>query len=208
MSKTRSLSSKIWLKRHNKDRYVNLAWKYNIRSRSHFKLDQIHSVTQLFRKGMTVMDLGSSPGSWSEYAKKQIGRRGSIIACDVLPMLPIRGVFFIQGDIRDPKFFNFLLNHVKDKKIDLIMSDIAPNMSGFYCIDHCRSIELNQLVLKISTQLLFDNGKLVMKSFYGKQFRTLIEKIHVLFFKVQIFKPNASQTRSKEVYIIASGRRK
>ncbi|XBC37501.1 MAG: SAM-dependent methyltransferase [Buchnera aphidicola (Meitanaphis microgallis)] len=208
MSKIRSLSSRRWLKRHVKDQYVNLAYKNNIRSRSYFKLKQIHKVNRLFKKGMTVIDLGSSPGSWSEYASKKIGKRGCIIACDMLSMLPIKGVFFMQGDIRELNFFNSLLTFMKHRKIDLIMSDMSPNMSGSSCIDHPRSIELSKLALKISKRTLLDNGKLVIKSFYGNQFHALIKEINTLFVKVKIFKPHASRVRSKEVYIIASERKR
>ncbi|XBC40594.1 MAG: SAM-dependent methyltransferase [Buchnera aphidicola (Nurudea yanoniella)] len=207
MSKSSSLSSKRWLKRHIRDKYVRLSYEKDVRSRAYFKLDQIHNAIRLFKKGIKIVDLGASPGSWSEYASKKIGRLGHIIACDILPMIPIKNVSFFQGDIRDLNFFNCLLSYLNNIKIDLVMSDIAPNMSGFHCIDHYRSIRLNKLVLKISEKILSHNGKLLIKSFYGNQFNVLIKKIKNIFIKIKIFKPDASRINSREVYIVASERR-
>ncbi|XBC38014.1 MAG: SAM-dependent methyltransferase [Buchnera aphidicola (Floraphis choui)] len=208
VSKARSLSSKRWIRRHIKDPYVNLSYKKNIRSRAYFKLDHIHNVSKLFKKGMAIIDLGSSPGSWSQYASKKIGDKGCIIACDILPMFPIKGVFFIQGDIRQFKVINVLLTFLKNKKVDLVMSDMAPNMSGSYCIDHPRSIKLSKLALEISKKILLYNGKLLVKAFYGDQFRSFIDRVKTEFTKVKIFKPNSSRIRSREVYVIASERKK
>ncbi|XBC44638.1 MAG: SAM-dependent methyltransferase [Buchnera aphidicola (Schlechtendalia peitan)] len=207
VSKVRSSSSKKWLKRHVRDQYVILAYKKSVRSRAYFKLDDINKRNKLLNSGMTVIDLGSSPGSWSEYASKHIGKSGRIIACDILPMLPIKNVSFFQGDVRNSVFLNFLLSFVQ-VKVDLVMSDMAPNMSGSHCIDHPRSLELSRLAFKISMKVLCNHGKLVVKSFYGEQFNALVEEIRTCFIQVKIFKPNASRTCSKEVYIIASGRTK
>lgn len=207
MSKPSSLSSKKWIRRHIQDQYVIMAHKNNIRSRSYFKLDQIHSTIKLFKKGMQVVDLGSSPGGWSQYASEKVGKRGRIISCDMLPMMPIKAVSFIQGDIRNRSFLNFFLSHLNNTKIDLIMSDMSPNMSGFHCIDHCRFINLNKLVFKISKKILSNNGIVLVKSFHGSHFNILVKKFFDFFIKVKIFKPQASRTNSREVYIIAFGRK-
>ncbi|QCI23363.1 RlmE family RNA methyltransferase [Buchnera aphidicola] len=208
MYKVRSLSSKKWLKRHISDKYVNLAYNYGIRSRAHFKLSNIDSIVKLFRRGMTVIDLGCSPGSWSEYAIKKVGKTGCVISCDILPMKPIKGVFFVRGNIREPSFLNWFLIYLKNKRIDLVMSDMAPNMSGIDCIDHPRSIELGLLALKISEKILTNNGKFLVKTFCGEQFNELILEISALFITVKVFKPSASRMRSREIYIIAFGRKR
>jgi len=207
VSKSRSLSSKNWLKQHFRDQYVTLAFKKNVRSRAYFKLEDINKQNKLFKKGMTIIDLGSSPGGWSEYASKIVRNSGHIVACDILPMLPVKNVYFLQGDIKNSIFLNSLLSFI-NRKVDLVMSDMAPNMTGSRCIDNPRLLELNRLALKISKRVLCNHGKLLIKSFYGEQFNVLVEEIRTLFIKVKIFKPNSSRTRSREVYIIASERTK
>lgn len=207
MSRKRSSSSKKWLSEHFTDPYVKQAHKDKRRSRAWFKLDSINSNFKLFKKGMKVIDLGSSPGSWSEYASKKIGQSGNIIACDMIPMSSIPNVKFIQGDITNKFYYNLLFNIIKDKNINLIMSDMAPNISGHNFLDHLRIIHLNKIVLQMSKRILSKNGQLLIKSFHGSEFNIFIKNIYNIFIKINIFKPNASRARSKEVYILASGRK-
>lgn len=207
MSKKRSSSSNSWLNEHFNDQYVKKARERKIRSRSWFKLDDIQSTSKFLKTGMKVLDLGSAPGSWSEYAIQKVGKLGYVVACDILFMLPINGVKFIQGNIREKNFFNFLLTYFGNKKIDVVMSDMAPNMTGNSFVDHVRAINLGRLVLDISTKILLKNGSLLVKSFHGQEFSTFIQDLRIAFSKVKICKPRASRARSREVYILASGQK-
>ncbi|AAO27065.1 ribosomal RNA large subunit methyltransferase J [Buchnera aphidicola str. Bp (Baizongia pistaciae)] len=209
MSKKRSSSSNRWLNEHFKDKYVKQVHKNksDIRSRAWFKLDDIQSSNNFLKVGMTVVDLGSSPGSWSGYAVKRVGKKGRVIACDMRPMLPIKDVVFFQGNIKNKCFFNFIETYLCHKKVHVIISDMAPNMTGHYFIDHIQAILLSKLALKMSIKVLSKGGSLLVKSFYGQEFNSFIQDVHVTFSKVKICKPNSSRARSREVYILASGRK-
>ncbi|HMI76811.1 MAG TPA: 23S rRNA (uridine(2552)-2'-O)-methyltransferase RlmE [Buchnera sp. (in: enterobacteria)] len=196
-------TSPIWLKRHFNDKYVKLAHKKKLRSRAYFKLEEIQKTDKIFRAGMTVIDLGAAPGSWSEYAITQIGDKGIVIACDILPISPIKNLYFIQGDCREKIIFNKLLDYVKYKDIHLIMSDMAPNMSGHSCIDLPKSLILCELAFDIMRLTLMQGGTFLVKLFQGEGFNKYLNNIRSLFSKVIIRKPKSSRSSSREVFIVA-----
>lgn len=203
VSQKKSKSSNRWLLEHFNDKYVKEAKNNKIRSRAWFKLQQLDETNKLFKKGMNVIDLGAAPGSWSQYAISKIGKTGYIIACDVLPIKPIKGVDVFQGDIRNKKIFNLVLNSSNKIKFDLVMSDMAPNITGNFSIDMPRIINLSKLALKISDFLLSKNGIFLLKSFQGEGFNEFYQEIKILFKKVKICKPKTSRTRSREIFILA-----
>ena len=143
--KKRSASSTRWLNEHFKDKFVQQAHKQKLRSRAYFKLDEIQKTDKLFKPNMTVVDLGAAPGGWSQYVVTQIGERGRVIACDILDMDPIVGVDFLQGDFREEKVLNTLLEKIGDDKVDVVMSDMAPNFSGMPSVDIPRAMYLVEL---------------------------------------------------------------
>jgi len=204
MTKKKSSSSNRWLCEHFRDQYVKIVHRSNIRSRAWFKLHAIQLNSNFLKSGMTVLDLGSSPGSWSEYAIKKVGKLGCVIACDVLPMLPVKNVTFFHGNVKEKFFLESLLVYLNCKTINVVMSDMAPNMTGHYSIDHIRAMFLSKLALNISIKVLSTGGSLLVKSFYGQEFSQFIKDLRVIFSKVKIYKPNASRDRSREVYILAS----
>ncbi|KEY90455.1 ribosomal RNA large subunit methyltransferase E [Candidatus Photodesmus katoptron] len=206
MSKKNSGSSARWLKEHFDDRYANEAKKKGYRSRSVFKIQEIQNKDKLLEKGMTVVDLGAAPGGWSQYVIDIVRSDiGQVIACDILPINSIPGVTFLQGDIREKKVFKTLLNKIQPDKVNVILSDMAPNMTGHSSIDQSRTMHLVELALNICRQILVSNGSFVVKLFQGEGFEQYLKKVRNAFKIVKIRKPNASRSRSKEVYIVASG---
>jgi len=205
--KKRSASSGRWLQEHFSDKYVLQAHKKGLRSRAWFKLDEIQQGDKLFKPGMTVVDLGAAPGGWSQYVVQQIGNKGRVIACDILPMDPIVGVDFLQGDFREELVVNALLERVGDQKVQVVMSDMAPNMSGTPAVDIPRSMYLVELALEMCRDILAPGGSFVVKVFQGDGFDEYLREIRSLFTKVKIRKPDASRSRSREVYIVATGRK-
>ncbi|ADP66202.1 cell division protein FtsJ [Buchnera aphidicola str. TLW03 (Acyrthosiphon pisum)] len=153
---------------------------------------------------MNVIDLGAAPGSWSQYASNRIGKKGRIIACDILPIRPITGVDIFQGDFRNKKTLNLMLNTFSNITFHLVMSDMAPNITGNFSIDMPRIIELCKLALKISEHVLSKNGIFLLKSFQGEGFNELYKEIKMLFKKIKICKPKTSRTRSREIFILAT----
>lgn len=206
-NKKRTASSRRWLQEHFNDQYVLKAQKKGLRSRAWFKLDELQQSDKLFFSGMTVVDLGAAPGGWSQYAVTKIGATGRVIACDLLPMDPIVGVDFLQGDFRDKMILDALLERIGDKKVQLVMSDMAPNMSGNPAVDIPRSMYLVELALDMSRDILAPGGSFVVKVFQGEGFDEYLQQIRSLFKKVKIRKPDASRARSREVYIVAVGRK-
>ncbi|QCI25585.1 23S rRNA (uridine(2552)-2'-O)-methyltransferase RlmE [Buchnera aphidicola (Sitobion avenae)] len=204
ISKKKTSSSNRWLLEHFKDQYVKEAKKNNIRSRAWFKLQQLDKSYKLFKIGMNVIDLGAAPGSWSQYALDKIGKKGRIIACDILPIKPIKGVDFFQGDFRNKKILNLMLSSLSDTTFHLVMSDMAPNITGHFSIDMPRIIDLSKSALKIANYVLSKNGIFLLKSFQGEGFNELYEEIKILFAKIKICKPKTSRTRSREIFIIAT----
>ncbi|MDP8034252.1 23S rRNA (uridine(2552)-2'-O)-methyltransferase RlmE [Pasteurella atlantica] len=205
MSKKRSASSSRWLAEHFKDQFVQKAHKQKLRSRAYFKIDEIQQTDRLFRQGMTIVDLGAAPGGWSQYAVSQIGGKGRVIACDILDMNPIAGVDFLQGDFREETVLHALLERVGEKKVDVVMSDMAPNFSGLPSVDIPRSMYLVELALDMCRQVLTKNGSFVVKVFQGEGFDEYLKEIRSMFTKVKVRKPEASRGRSREVYIVAMG---
>ncbi|QFQ32942.1 23S rRNA (uridine(2552)-2'-O)-methyltransferase RlmE [Buchnera aphidicola (Aphis fabae)] len=204
MAKNKSNSSKRWLSEHFQDQYVKEAKKNKIRSRSWFKLEEIDKNNKLFKPGMNVIDLGSSPGGWSQYAMNKIGKTGSVIACDILPMKKITGVKFFQVDFRNVNILNFMLNRLSNNTFNIVMSDMAPNITGCWSIDMPRIIEICKIALKISTCILPKNGIFLVKSFQGEGLNEFFTEIKTLFSKIKICKPKTSRSRSREIFILAT----
>lgn len=203
--KKRSVSSNRWLNEHFKDKYVNLAHKNKLRSRAWFKLEEIQKVDRLFKSGNIVVDLGAAPGGWSQYVVEKIGADGAVIACDILDMDPIAGVDFLQGDFREQEVLDALLAKVGARKVNVVLSDMAPNFSGMPDVDIPRAMYLAELALDMSEKVLAKNGSFVVKVFQGEGFEEYLKNIRTLFSKVKVRKPDASRARSREVYIVALG---
>ncbi|GAA4495967.1 23S rRNA (uridine(2552)-2'-O)-methyltransferase RlmE [Pseudaeromonas paramecii] len=203
--KKRSASSSRWLKEHFDDKYVQQAQKQGLRSRAVFKIDEIQQRDRLIKPGMTVVDLGAAPGGWSQFAVEQVGSKGRVVACDILPMDPIAGVDFLQGDFRDEAVLAALLERVGDEKVDVLLSDMAPNMSGNLGVDQPRSMYLVELALDMCRQVLAPNGAFVVKVFQGTGFEEYLKEVRSLFTVVKSRKPDSSRARSREVYIVATG---
>ncbi|WP_028117620.1 23S rRNA (uridine(2552)-2'-O)-methyltransferase RlmE [Ferrimonas senticii] len=203
--KKHSASSKRWLDEHFDDQYVKKAQKQGLRSRAIFKLEEIQQKDKLLKPGMAVVDLGAAPGGWSQYAVEQVGLDGVVIACDILPMDPIAGVDFLEGDFREEAVLNALLKRVGDSKIDVVMSDMAPNFSGAGSVDQARSMYLVELAFDMCHQVLAKGGSFVVKVFQGEGFDQYLADVRSSFTSVKIRKPDSSRARSREVYIVANG---
>lgn len=203
--KKRSASSTRWLKEHFDDHFVQKAQKMGLRSRAAFKLEEINQQDKLIKPGMTVVDLGSAPGSWSQFCVGVVGGSGTIIACDILPMDPINGVSFLQGDFRDEAVLDALLSRINGQNVDVVLSDMAPNMSGNDTTDQARSIYLVELALDMCHKVLKKNGSFVVKVFQGDGFEQFLKDVRAAFSTVKIRKPDSSRARSRETYIVATG---
>lgn len=201
----RSKSSERWLKEHFSDTYVKQAQQKGYRSRAVFKLMEIQEKDRLIKPGMTIIDLGAAPGGWSEIAKKFIGHTGRIIALDILPMEPIAGVEFIQGDFTSSEVFEELLKKIEKQTVDLVISDMAPNISGVNDIDQPRTMYLAELALEFAQQVLKPRGNFLVKVFQGQGFEVFLKALRQSFQRVVVRKPKASRTRSNEVYLLALG---
>ncbi|BAJ03268.1 MULTISPECIES: 23S rRNA (uridine(2552)-2'-O)-methyltransferase RlmE [Shewanella] len=203
--KKRTASSSRWLQEHFDDHYVKLAQKRGLRSRAAFKLEEIQEKDKLIRPGMTVVDLGAAPGGWSQVAVKLAGDRGKVIACDILAMDPIVGVDFLQGDFREEKVLDALLTRVGDGKVDVVLSDMAPNMSGTGGVDQPRAMYLVELALDMCHQVMAPNGCFAVKVFQGEGFEEYMKSVRAAFKTVKTRKPDSSRARSREVYLVATG---
>jgi 23S rRNA (uridine2552-2'-O)-methyltransferase len=206
-SVARSKSSKRWLTEHFDDYYVKQAQKQGLRSRAAFKLLELQEKYGLIRKGMCVVDLGSAPGSWSQVVIEQLGEQGRVIALDILEMPPIQGVEFILGDFTEAEPLQALEHLLGDRRPDLVLSDMAPNMSGVSTADQPRAIYLAELALSFAEQWLKPGGNFVCKIFQGEGFDGFIQQCRSGFEKVVIRKPKASRPRSREVYVLGRGRK-
>ena len=202
---SRSKSSGNWLKEHFDDAYVKKAQEDGWRSRAAYKLLEIQEKDQLIRSGMTVLDLGAAPGGWSQVAAKLAGDNGLVIASDILEMDPIAGVEFLQGDFREQEVYQQLLDIIKNRPVDLVISDMAPNMSGMNAVDQPRAMYLCELALEMAQQVLKKNGDFLVKVFQGEGFDEYRKQIQQSFTKLITRKPDASRARSKEVYLLAKG---
>ncbi|WP_075433939.1 RlmE family RNA methyltransferase [Buchnera aphidicola] len=203
--KKSSNNSKRWLKKHFNDPYVKERNRKNVRSRAWFKLKEINESENIFKNKMNIMDLGSNPGGWSEYARKKIGKYGIIFACDVLPMKSLKNVTFFHGDITKTEFLEKFLLIVKEYSWNVVMSDMSPNISGCSVVDNANMFKLSNIVLKIAIQVLNFQGYLIIKLFQGYGFDEYMQKIYNTFNFVKIYKPKASCMNSREVFIIAYG---
>lgn len=201
----RSKSSDAWLKEHFDDEYVNLAKEKGYRSRACFKLLELDKKDNLLRSGMTVIDLGAAPGSWSQVVVEKIGEKGLLIASDILPMDTLANTEFIQGDFTEQSVLDEILLKLKNRPVDLVISDMAPNLSGMSSIDQPKAMYLVELALDLASQTLAPNGSFLAKVFQGEGFDCFMTQIKQMFAKVVIRKPNASRARSKEVYVLAKG---
>ncbi|CZF84807.1 23S rRNA methyltransferase [Grimontia sp. AD028] len=203
--KKHSASSGRWLKEHFDDKYVQEAQKKGFRSRAIFKLDEIQGKDKLLKPGMTIVDLGAAPGGWSQYAVEQVGDSGQVIACDILPMDSLPGVAFLQGDFREEAVLNALLDRIQPDMVDVVMSDMAPNMSGNLASDQPRAMYLVELALDMCREVLAPNGSFIVKVFQGEGFDQYLAEVRKMFKAVKIRKPDSSRARSREVYIVATG---
>lgn len=203
----RSKSSTRWLAEHAADPYVKRAHEEGWRSRAAFKLEEIQRGDRLLRPGMTVLDLGAAPGGWSQYAARLLEGRGRIIAIDILEMPAIPGVEFLQGDFNDESVLEQLQALVGPGGVDLVMSDMAPNMMGVADVDHDRSMQLVELAVDFAGRTLRPGGDFLAKVFQGRGFQPLVRQLRGSFESVKLRKPKASRPRSAEVYVLARGYR-
>lgn len=206
MAKKRS-SSKAWLQEHRDDPYVKRAQREGYRSRACYKLLELQERDRLLRPGMTVVDLGSAPGGWSQVAANLVGHRGQVIASDILPMDTLAGVAFIQGDFTEDGVFEQILVEIGSAGADVVLSDMAPNMSGLPEVDQPRSMYLVELALDMALRVLRPGGVFVSKVFQGEGFESLMRDARDGFGQVLTRKPSASRPRSREVYLVARDRR-
>jgi len=199
----RSKSSARWLAEHASDEFVKRAQREGWRSRAVFKLAEIQQAERLLRPGMRCVDLGAAPGGWSQYAARIIGGASRIVATDILPMDAIAGVDFVQGDFRDDGVIEQVLRAIGASKVDLVLSDMAPNMSGIDAVDQPRSMHLAELALEFADRVLAPGGDVLVKLFQGAGFDELIRDARGRFGRVATKKPKASRTRSPEIYLLA-----
>ena len=203
----RTQSSREWLKEHFTDPFVKRAWAEGWRSRAVFKLEEIDRKEKLLKPGMVVLDLGSTPGAWSQYAKRRVGKNGSLIASDILPMEPITVVEFIEGDFREESVFEAILAKVPPGGVDVVLSDMAPNLSGVDAIDKARSLYLCELALDLANRALKPGGDVLIKTFQGTGFYAFVAEARKHYTRVKFAKPAASRSRSPELYLLARGRK-
>lgn len=203
----RSKSSHQWLRTHFDDEYVKRAQREGYRSRAVYKLAELQERDRIIRPGMTIVDLGAAPGGWSQYAAGILKGRGRIIALDILPMDELPGVEFIQGDFREDEILELLMEKLKQAKVDLVMSDMAPNISGMGAVDQPRSMYLVELAVDFADKVQDEGGSLLCKVFQGEGFDQLLADLRRKYSKVLIRKPKASRPRSREVYLLARGRK-
>ena len=202
MAKSKNRS---WIKQHVKDPYVKQSQVDGYRSRASYKLLEIVEKDRIIRSGMTVVDLGSAPGGWSQVAARLVGHTGRVHALDLLPMDSIAGVDFIQGDFTEEDIFDELLRLIENRPVDLVISDMAPNLSGNKAVDQPAVMYLAELAVELAEKVLTNNGVFIAKLFQGQGFDPFVLQVRTLFNGVSIIKPDASRSRSREVYLVAKG---
>ncbi len=202
---SRSKSSNRWLQEHFNDFYVKESQKQGYRSRASFKLLELDRKDRLFRPGMTVVDLGAAPGGWSQVVARAVGAGGRVIASDILPMDTVEGVEFIQGDFTEEAVYEQLVNALGGNPADVVISDMAPNMSGIADVDQTKSMLLIELALDMARKILKPGGSFVCKAFHGEGFDPWMKESKALFQRAVTRKPDASRARSREVYLVAQG---
>lgn len=201
-----SKTSKQWMREHINDPYVQQAQKDGYRSRAAYKLLEIDERDHLIKPGMIVVDLGATPGGWSQIVASKMGEKGRVIALDLLPLNPLPRVEFILGDFREDSVLAQLENQLAGKQIELVISDMAPNISGIDLTDQARSIYLAELALEFSAQHLKPGGAFLVKVFQGAGFEEFVKLMRTRFTKVASRKPKASRDRSNEVYMLGTGK--
>lgn len=202
---TRSKTSKAWMQEHVNDPYVRRAQAEGMRSRAAYKLQQLAERDKLLKPGMTVVDLGAAPGGWSQVAGRIAGETGRVVAVDLLDMTPVAGVTFIRGDFGEDAVLAEVEQAIGDGGVDLVLSDMAPNISGVASVDQARSVGLAELALDFAVNHLKPQGNFLVKVFQGSGFEALVADIRRKFVQVMIRKPEASRSRSSEVYVVAKG---
>jgi 23S rRNA (uridine2552-2'-O)-methyltransferase len=197
--------SRRWLDEHFKDIYVKKAQAEGFASRAAYKLIELNDKYKLFKPGMKVLDLGAAPGGWSQVVNKAVGKKGQVIAVDLLPVLDIDDVTIIQGDFTKQETLDRILELTENQSLDLVISDMSPNISGIRSVDQPRSMHLLELAFECACQLLKPNGIFIAKAFQGEGMEGFIKELRAIFKAVRFCKPKASRPRSREVYIMASG---
>jgi len=203
----RTKTSKAWMQEHVNDPYVKLAQKDGYRARAAYKLIEIDDKDRLIKPGMVVVDLGSTPGSWSQVAIQRLKGNGRVIALDLLPMVGIPGVEFIQGDFREDEILEQLEEKLNGQQIDLVISDMAPNISGISSVDQPNAVYLTELAVDFSLKWLKPEGNFLVKVFVGSGFEEIVKIMRESFDKVVTRKPKASRDRSTEVYLLGLKRK-
>ena len=198
-----SKSSQRWLKEHFSDVYVKKAKQEGWRSRAAYKLLEIQKKRPILKQGMVVVDLGAAPGGWSQVARSLVGSKGQVIATDILPMEGIIDVEFIQGDFTEAQVLEQILSVVNGRGVDVVLSDMAPNMSGTRSVDQPKSLYLIELAVDLARKVLKPHGILLTKVFYGEGFDELVRTLRTQFSEIRIYKPDASRSRSSECYLLA-----
>ncbi|TCK04961.1 23S rRNA (uridine(2552)-2'-O)-methyltransferase RlmE [Marinobacterium mangrovicola] len=201
----KSKSSGRWLKEHFDDQYVKRSKEAGLRSRASYKLQEIDAKDKLLKPGSTVVDLGAAPGGWSQVAAELVGERGRVVASDILSMDPLAGVEFIQGDFTEEAVLEKILQALGDELADLVISDMAPNMSGNASIDQPAAMYLVELALDLARQVLKPGGNFLVKVFQGEGFDAYLQDMRSSFGSVVTRKPDASRARSREVYLLGKG---
>ena len=201
----RSKSSDRWLREHFSDPFVQRAKSEGWRSRAVFKLEEIDQREKLLKPGTVCLDLGAAPGAWSQYARRRVGTKGRVVATDILEMPALADVEFVQGDFREPEVFERILALVPERGVDVVLSDMAPNMSGMDAIDQPRMMYLAELALDMAARVLKPEGSALIKVFQGAGFQELVAESRQKFAKVKLQKPDASRSRSAELYLLAKG---
>lgn len=198
-------SSRAWLREHHNDIYVQKAQREGYRSRASYKLIEINERDQVIKPGMSVLDLGSAPGGWSQVAAGWVGDRGRLVASDILPMDALPDVTFVQGDFTEAETFEEILKALEGRPVNVVLSDMAPNLSGLSAVDQPKAMYLVELATELAEATLAEGGAMVVKVFQGEGFDTWHRRIRRLFERVVTRKPDASRPRSREIYIVASG---
>ncbi len=201
--KRRSGSSDRWLREHFADPFVQRAQKEGWRSRAVFKLEEIDRREKLLKAGAVCLDLGAAPGAWSQYAARRVGRKGRVVASDILPMPELPGVQFVRGDFREHEVFEAILGLLPAGQVDVLLSDMAPNLSGVDVIDQPRSMYLAELALEMAARVLKPGGDALIKVFQGAGFPELVRAARERFARVRLVKPPASRSRNAEIYLLA-----
>ena len=200
----KSKSSRRWLQEHHSDNFVKAAREQGYRSRASFKLIELDDRERLLRPGACVVDLGAAPGGWSQVAAARVGHKGRVVASDILPMAAVAGVEFIQGDFTDEAVVQ-ALRECLNGPADLVISDMAPNMSGVASVDTIKALYLVELALDLASEVLAPGGSFICKAFHGAGYDDWLRTVRAQFKQVAVRKPSASRSRSRETYVVARG---